>query len=130
MVTLVDKIKKMREFKDIIDDLEEQVKAIRADYDQLRLHDIPNMMAEQGDTRSITGEFGRCTLTTDLSVKVLHRVELHKWLEEGGNGSLIVPTVNAQTLKAFAKEQLQNGEQLPGEILEIKPFTRAVLYDK
>ena len=114
-----------------IDELNEMKKALQERYDQLRLFDIPNTMAENNDIRSITGDFGRCTLSSDLHVKVIGgKVELHKWLEDSGNGDLIVPTVNAQTLKAFCKEQLQNGEQLPEEVLAISPFTRAVIYAK
>lgn len=127
---LISAINKMKELKAELDEIDEYRKALQAEYDRYRLHEIPNLMAENDDLRSITGEFGRCTLTSDLSVKVVNKVELHKWLEDSGNGSLIVPTVNAQTLKAFVKEQLQRGEQLPEEILVISPFVRAVLYPK
>lgn len=127
---LIAAINKMKELKTELDEIDEYRKALQAEYDKYRLHEIPNMMAENDDLRSITGEFGRCTLTSDLSVKVKDKIELHKWLEDSGNGSLIVPTVNAQTLKAFVKEQLQRGEQLPEEILVISPFVRAVLYPK
>lgn len=127
---LIPAIMKMKELRELIDDLEDQAKALRVEFDQLRLHDIPNLMAENGDMRSLTGDFGRCTLTGDLTVKVKDKLELHRWLEESGNGSLIVPTVNAQTLKAFVKEQMQGGEHLPEEIITISPFVRAVLYQK
>lgn len=125
---LVELILKMKELQAEIDEHETYTKALRKEFDQLRLFDIPNMMAEL-DTTSIRGEYGRCTLTSDLHVSVLDKVKLHEWLEEGGNGSLIVPTVNAQTLKAFCKEQVKSGEiELPEEILKISPFSRAVLY--
>lgn len=127
---LIAAINKMKQLKTELDEIDEYRKALQAEYDRYRLHEIPNAMAENDDLRSITGEFGRCTLTSDLSVKVKDKIELHKWLEDSGNGSLIVPTVNAQTLKAFVKEQLQRGEQLPEEILVISPFVRAVLYPK
>lgn len=120
-------IKKMKEIGEELDAIDEARKPIQAEYDKLRLFDIPNMMAED-ELTSLKGEFGRCTLTADLSVSVKDKVSLHKWLEEGGNGSLIIPTVNAQTLKAFVKEQLRNGEELPEEILKISPFSRAVIY--
>lgn len=129
-MTLIEQIMKMKELKAEIDELSAIRAELQKEYDKLRLFDIPNTMAEQGDTRSITGEFGRCTLTADLYVKSKDKAKLHEWLQESGNGALIVPTVNAQTLKAFTKEQLQNGEQLPEEILSISPFTRAVIYAK
>lgn len=126
---LVKLIEEMKELGDAIDELNEAKKGLQSRYDQLRLFDIPAAMAEAGDMRSTTGAFGRCTLQTDLGVKVLgSKQELHQWLIDGGNGALIVPTVNAQTLKAFVKEQMINGETIPETLIEAKPFSRAVLY--
>ena len=127
---LTQQILRMKELKMHIDELDDAKKELTKEYDKLRLFDVPNSMAENGDVRSITGEFGRCTLTADLSVSVLNKPKLHTWLEESGNGPLIVPTVNSQTLKAFTKEMMQKGEDLPEDILKISPFVRAVLYSK
>lgn len=130
-MTLIELIMKMKDLGDELDSIDEVRKGVQAEYDKLRLFDIPNTMAEQ-ETSSITNAlFGRCTLSTDLGVSVKDKLGLHAWLNETGNGSLIVPTVNAQTLKAFCKEQLVNGNQLPGaEILVTSPFSRAVIYKK
>ena len=129
-MNLIALITEMKDLQDKIDILDDKMKLLRSRYDQLRLFDIPNSMAEQDDMRSVSGAFGRVTLTSDLHVKVENKFELHKWLEEGGNGSLIVPTVNAQTLKAFVKEQIIAGTILPDTILKVSPFVRAVLYKK
>lgn len=128
MADLTALILRMRDLQDQIDELDGQMKVLRKEHDQLRLFDIPNAMAEANDVRSITGEFGRCTLTADLHVSAPDKYALHEWLNATGNGSLIVPTVNAQTLKAFCKEQIKNGEELPDGILKLSPFVRAVLY--
>lgn len=127
---LIALILKMKELDERIDKGDAYLKGLRKEYDQLRLFDIPNAMAEMNDTRSINGEFGRCTLQGDLHVSVVSKPLLHVWLEDNGNGSLIVPTVNAQTLKAFCKEQMLADEELPDTILRVSPFTRAVLYKK
>jgi hypothetical protein len=122
----------MDELQSHIDILDEQKGLLQKEYDKLRLFDIPNTMAEQ-DIRSISGEFGnkgRCTLQSDLSVSVHEKMSLHQWLTDTGNGALIVPTVNHQTLKAFCKEQIINGVELPADILVVKAFSRAVLYVK
>lgn len=124
---LVKLILQMKSIGEELDAIDEARKPIQAEYDKLRLFDIPNAMAED-DLTSIKGEFGRCTLTADLSVSTPDKLALHKWLKDTGNESLIVPTVNAQTLKAFVKEQLRNGEELPEEIMKISPFSRAVIY--
>jgi len=130
MSKLTDLIERMKELGDELDDLDEQKKPLQKEYDDLRLNLIPSEMAEE-DIRSMTGGFGRCTLTSDLYVTVKNKAGLHTWLEETDNEAMIVPTVNAQTLKAFCKEQLAKGdpELLPeDEVLKLTPFSRAVIY--
>jgi len=128
-MTLTDLILEMKQLQEDLDTIKEAEKKVRDRYDKLRLFEIPDAMAEGGDLRSITGEFGRVTLTTDLGVKVLvDKSQLHQYLTETGNAALIVPTVNAQTLKAFVKEQMVNGTPVPDTIVEARPFSRAVLY--
>lgn len=127
MSRLTENILKMKALKAEIDKLDDQKKFLQEQYDKLRLFDVPNEMAEQ-DLTSMRGEWGRCTLTGDLTVKVLDKQGLHIWLQAEGFGDLIVPTVNAQTLKSFAKEQLREGVVFPPEVAEVNPFSRAVLY--
>lgn len=131
-MNLIDLILRMKELGEEIDTHDDYIKGLRVEYDHLRLIEIPAAMAEADDMRSTTGAFGRCTLTADMHVKVEDKAGLHGWLEETGNSALIVPTVNAQTLKAFCKEQLskRDGLLLPDTILKISPFVRAVLYKK
>lgn len=128
-MALTELILEMKQLQEDLDAIKEAEKQVRDRYDKLRLFEIPAAMAGDGDVRSITGEFGRVTLTTDLGVKVLgSKEQLHQWLIDDGNGALIVPTVNAQTLKAFIKEQMVNGAVIPDDLIEVKPFARAVLY--
>lgn len=126
---LVTVIKRMKAVGEQLDALDVISKSLQADYDKLRLFDIPNTMAED-DLTSIKGEFGRCTLTSDLNVSVKDRAKLHEWLEDSGNGDMIVPTVNYQTLKAFCKEQMRKEDgELPDETIVVTtPFSRAVIY--
>lgn len=125
--SLIVLIKRMKNIGAQLDALDVISKSLRSEYDKLRLFDIPSTMAED-DLTSVKGEFGRCTLTSDLNVSASDKQGLHKWLEETGNGGLIVPTVNYQTLKAFCKEQMINGEELPEDIIKVSPFSRAVIY--
>lgn len=129
---LRERILRMEALQNEIDALKDVLAPLVEEYDRIRLYDIPNMMAEQ-DIRSISGVFGskgRCTLQGDLNVKVVEKMMLHAWLEDTGNGALIVPTVNHQTLKAFCKEQILNGVELPEDVVQVQPFSRAVLYVK
>lgn len=127
MSHLTDLIDHMKEVQDELAALESKRKPLQKELDQLRLTDIPAEMAEE-DITSVTGGFGRCTLTSDLYVQVQDKEALFDWLENSGNGDMIQPTVNAQSLKAFCKEQLREGTQLPDDTLKLTPFSRAVIY--
>jgi len=129
MSALTDLIDRMKELGEELDALEEQRKPLQKEYDQLRLDAIPSQMAEE-DITSLKGSWGRCTLTSDLYVSAPNKVALHAWLEESENASLIQPTVNAQSLKAFVKEQINKGNDIPDGLLNITPFSRAVIYAK
>jgi len=122
-------IEEMKELDSEITALEDTKKPLQKRYDELRLELIPSAMAEE-DITSLTGGFGRCTLTSDLYVSAPDKAALHEWLESSGNGDLIQPTVNAQTLKAFCKEQLKNDAEFPDGLLKLTPFSRAVIYTK
>src|SRR6478735_8179586 len=123
---LLQSILNLKELQRRMDILDERKKELQKEIDQLRLHDIPNEMAAR-DTTSLKGEWGRCTLTSDLSVSAGDKGALHSWLKDNGHEDLIVPTVNSSTLRAWVKEQLVAGNELPGTI-NIAPFSRAVLY--
>lgn len=129
MSHLTDLIDRMKDVQGELAILENQRKPLQKELDTLRLTEIPAEMAEE-DVRSLTGGFGRCTLVSDLYVQVLEKEGLMDWLEGAGHGDMIVPTVNAQTLKAFCKEQMKEGVELPEDTLKLTPFSRAVLYPK
>lgn len=129
MSHLTDLIDRMKDVQDELAELEDQRKPLQKELDFLRLNDIPAEMAEE-DITSLTGGFGRCTLSSDLYVSPVDKEQLQVWLKQEGHSDMIVPTVNAQTLKAFCKEQLRNGVELPEDILKLTPFSRAVIYPK
>jgi len=129
MSKLTDLIQKMKELGEQLDAIDEDRKPIQKEYDQLRLEAIPSAMAEE-DIRSLTGGFGRCTLIGYLYVSAPDKTKLHDWLRKSGNESLIQPTVNAMTLKAFVKDQMERDKELPDDVLKITPFSRAVIYTK
>lgn len=123
---LYQNILNLKELQRRMEILDQRKKELQAEIDRLRLHEIPNEMAAR-DTTSLKGEWGRCTLTSDLSVSVSDQIGLQSWLTENEFGDLIKPTVNSSTLKAWVKEQLVAGTELP-ELIKVSPFSRAVLY--
>lgn len=127
MSKLTDLIEEMDRVRARMDEMDLEWKPLQKRYDELRLGEIPAEMAAE-DVTSIKGGFGRCTLQSDLHVSAPNKVKLHSWLEDTGNGDLIIPTVNAQTLKAFCKEQMKAGSELPADVLNVTPFSRAVIY--
>ena len=123
---LYQNILNLKELQRRMEILDQRKKELQAEIDRLRLHEIPNEMAAR-DTTSLKGEWGRCTLTSDLSVSVSDQTTLQAWLQENGFGDLIKPTVNSSTLKAWVKEQLGSGTDMP-DVIKYSPFSRAVLY--
>jgi len=118
----------MRDVKACYDDTKAQNSEVYKEFDFLRLTLVPNMMEEMGlSSTNVTG-VGRLTITSDLhaSIPAAVREEGYEWLRENGHGDLIKPTVNASTFKAFCKEQIREGEELP-ECFKVEAFDRASL---
>lgn len=98
-----------------------------AAYDCLRFTIIPNLMDGEDLTSCTIDGIGRINLQDDVSVKVLDPMKLQAWLIENNFEDIIKSTVNAQTLAAFVRRRVKADEDLPTELLEIKPLVRAVI---
>jgi len=109
------------------DAIESELKAINAEFDFLRITKIPTQMEDEGvDRITITG-VGRVSLTADMhvSVKTDMKAKFYDWLRDNGRSDLISETVNASTLKAAVKGMYKAGEEIPNDLLNVSPFTRA-----
>ena len=105
-------------------------------YDILRFTVVPEVFADN-DTTTLTLEgIGRCNIMDDISVtmegsskeeKEIHKQAFYKWLRENELEDLITATVNAQTLAAFVRRQIQSkdGLKLPYDHIKVSPVTRA-----
>lgn len=112
-----------------IDSLGESKSKLQKVYDWMREGKLPEIM-ESSDLDGVKVEgVGRVHLQSDLrvSIKSDSKAEAYEWLDDNGHGGLITQTVNASSLKAFAKEKMKNGEEIPEEFFNINPFTRAVI---
>lgn len=105
-------------------------------YDILRFTVVPEVFADHETTTLTLEGIGRCNVLDDIAVSIVgedkgekeaHKQEFHKWLIANELEDMITQTVNAQTLAAFVRRQLQNREglKLPMEHLKINPVTRA-----
>lgn len=56
--------------------------------------------------------------------------EAFAWLRANGHGDLLKVTLNPATLKAWAKEQLEAGNEPPAELFSITPYSSSTIVKK
>lgn len=126
---LLGAVEKMKELRGTLDAIKAQKTLHQADFDALRLHIIPALMDEDGITNVTFDEVGRVTLTGDVYASIpAPKAEMaFKWLRDNNHGGLIKETVNSGTLKAFIKNQIKKGEEIPDDIFKVTPYSRATI---
>lgn len=126
-MTLVQLIEQMHSVQKQKEALEADLKDLNKVFDFLRITKIPAQMEEDGVDRISVAGVGRVSLTADMhvSVKAEMKEKFYEWLRDNGRGSLLQETVNPSTLKAAVKGMYKNGEEIPDDMLNVSPFTRA-----
>lgn len=117
-----------------LDDLKVESGKAQNRFDELRKRLVPDLLEAAGlvkpdGTASVTHASGaRVNLRHEVMayVKVADQPTFFAWLRDHGAGDLIKETVNTQTLKAWAKEQLENGAEIPA-VVQVTPETVAVV---
>ncbi|QRE00555.1 hypothetical protein [Burkholderia phage BCSR129] len=118
---------RMHEISLIHSIIEPLVKDLDSLYDQLRKKEIPDLMQAE-DVRTVTFDgIGRVQLAGDCyaSIPADQKEAAFAWLREHNYGDLIQEQVNSSTLKAWAKEGLETGRELPEGVFRVEPYTRA-----
>lgn len=107
-------VERLRSAKKQLDELEKQL-SHEAVPDAMRAHEV----------RTVTVEgIGRVSLSNRWSCSILDKPEAFKYLRDTGNGALIIETVNAQTLAAFARElNEEKGTELPEHLFKTSVMT-------
>jgi hypothetical protein len=103
-------------------------KILQAEFDAIRMRLLPDAMEEEHLASPMTvNGVGRVTLTPDLqvSIKAEEKDHFYGWLRKKKFGDLITEGINSSTLKAFCKGRIEDGKDLPGEMLNLSPITRA-----
>ena len=115
MTDITELVKHLAELKEKKKRVEEELTAINKEIQLLAEKEIPEFMDENDLDKVTVSGVGTCYLRSDVRayVKADDREAFHQWLKETNNGELIKETVHPTTLKAFAKESLSNGKQLP-----------------
>lgn len=126
-LTLVQLIEAMYEIQKKKESLEGDLKDLNKVFDFLRITKIPAKMDEDGVDRISVAGVGRVSLTADMhvSVKADMKEKFYEWLRDNGRGDLLQETVNPSTLKAAVKGMYKKGEEIPDDLLNVSPFTRA-----
>lgn len=122
-----DRAGRMRDLEQAYDLLDPVLKAINAEYDAIRKKVIPDLMQEL-EIRTVTYDgIGRIQLAGDVyaSIPADQQEAAFQWLREHNYGTLIKESVHSATLKAWAKEGLEQGRELPEGVFKVEPYTRA-----
>jgi hypothetical protein len=125
----------LEDTKNLLDSMKKETKEVQARYDELRGQLIPDAMhraqlvSTDGKGKFSLSSGAAIHLRPDMFVGVdkANEPKLLCWLDDNGHGDLARRSVNRQTLRAFVKEQMDGGKEIPRSILNIHDFTTAVL---
>ena len=113
------------ELRALVKDLQAKQSLLQAHIDLLSQELIPTMFQNQ-NTKTITVEnVGRVTVNDRWTASMVDKEAAFGWLRQTKNDGIIIETVNAQTLGAFAKEEALNKRPLPSDIFKVQstPYT-------
>lgn len=105
-------------------------------YDIMRFTVVPEVFSDNDITTLTLEGIGRCNIMDDIQVSITgdgkeekeaHKQAFYEWLRQNELEDLITETVNAQTLAAFVRRQIQSkdGLPLPYDHIKVNPVTRA-----
>jgi hypothetical protein len=119
----------LKRLKGNLDAFDAVKKEYQKAYDYLSISVLPERMDEAGvDGMKIT-DVGRLQLASDIrcSVPAKNKGAVQEWLRDHGHASMVTPTTNASTLKAFVKEMMRENKEYPESLLTISPYSRATV---
>ena len=106
-------------FRDLLDALKTRTSALEKHAQSLSYQTLPTMFTNQNvKTINVVG-VGRVTINVRWNATMPDKEKGMEWLRSTGNGGLIIETVNAGTLTAFAKAEALSGHPLPESIFKV-----------
>ena len=117
----------MRNLMDEKEKLEASLADVNKRLDDIRIRQIPTLM-ESLQIKNMTFEgLGRVQLASDLYVSTREgqKDKAMQWLVDCGHSNMITETYNASSLKALLRRMLVEGIEIPDDIFNVNPFTRA-----
>ena len=104
--------------KDIIDGLAAKMAELQKHMQTLSYELLPTML-QNANVKTINVEdVGRVSVIDRWSASMLDKTRAFEWLRATGNDGLIIETVNASTLGAFARTESEAGKPLPRDIFK------------
>ena len=111
---------RLKAAKDHKKELDAQVKEVTAEIEELDLTLSDAMAEAELDRFSRNGNTFYLNTRLFASPAAGRKDELMQALKDQGYGSIVVETVNANTLASFVKEQIaENGDELPDWLSEV-----------
>lgn len=104
-------------FADVVGELEEAVKKLSGRVSYIKEVSIPARM-DADMVKTFNTDKNRITRTIRMFASIMPDMQerAFKWLRDNNLGSIIKETVNSSSLSAAAKEQMENGVELPEDI--------------
>jgi hypothetical protein len=126
---LVDLIRKMRELRIQKDNMEAELKGIGRELEYVSKNLIPERFNAEGIKKMDVEGVGRVSLRADIyaSIKSGQKTTAYQWLKDIGSEDLIQPAVAPSILKAFLKDRLKSGEDIPEDLFNVTPFQSATI---
>jgi hypothetical protein len=107
------------ELKETVKALSEKMMALQKHVDGISYELLPTMFQNQNVKTIKVKDVGRVSINDRWSASMLSKERGLGWLRGSGNEGLIIETVNAQTLGAFAKDEVKAGRKLPEDIFKV-----------
>jgi hypothetical protein len=102
------------------DNLHEVSKELTKLKDQMSYKDIPTAFEREGTTTLTLQEGYRVTISQLVQASTKDMATGIAWLDEHGHGALAKRTINAQTLAAFARSEMEEGRELPEDVFTVR----------
>lgn len=119
----------MKELRFLVEEVDKVASTLKKHRDFVSYTSLPELFAAM-KVNSVTVNGYRVTLSSFVRASVKSLEEAGKepgyqWLREHGAESLIIETVNANTLAAFARAEMEEGRELPEDLFTVQVGQRA-----
>jgi len=117
----------------IVETVEKELKEQKQLLQEIETQTIPDLMDEMGLESVALLDGTKLTVKPFVAAHISkdHEAEAFQWLEDHGYGDIIkertVVNVHPSTLKAWAKERVESGDNIPDDLFGVYVGRRAVL---